>query len=888
MRRIRIRGAAVSGFLGGLLAIVSSVPAAAQDAAGAQESERATLEEIVVTARKTEERLLDAPLSITAFSAADIEKKGFTTLEDVAKSAPGVQYSQQGGQIPGRYNSAIRFRGMNVNSDSPSLQLGSLFIDGVYVLGGTQSIPYDDVERIEVIKGPQSATYGRSTFGGAINYITRKPSLTEFSGKISASGANFGEADVSGSFEGPLVSEKLAFRVGGRYYSRGSVFTSFDGGGLGEESSKSVQLALYFKPTDAWDIRFRAFNAQDEDGPLAGGIVQGWRNDTCTGRTIQTNDPLFPVASPMNYICGAVPEQGTAVAADGSRRIISTPTTFLVPQAAINGQPNYLINTIVNRPNPAQLDVPAIDHIGLVRTVTRYSLAADYEFGGGYVASFQAGSNQLKANWIRPFGLSPLGLWWSRDPQDSEDESYELRVASPQEGRFRWLAGVNKYTQTFLQSGSGGDSIWLCADFGAARPVGSSCGRVTTTNPTGAVGTFFFTPNSLAQNTDEVDTEGLFASASFDITDQWTASLEGRYSKDTTRKAVLTTAPFEIEEKQFTPRAIIRWQPTEETNVYASYAKGVLPPSINAEVARATPREAAQYNAGGFPCLANPSLPQCVNAPDVPLTVDGDELDMYEIGWKQQFWDRRAAINVAVYWAEWKNQKGRSAFVIQEDCGSFAHGGVTGATAGNGCPAGATGLPAVAPATGLPFVNTRNANVAGTSTLKGVEFDGTMLLTDKWDLRLTTTWAKSEYDQFLFNFVVPIAGFQEMAGNSNARFPEWSGSISSGYNAPIKDSDWSWFVNGDLNYIGKTFVDESNLAYCKSYTLTNMRIGGEKDGLRVEGFIKNVFNDDSWAACARWTDFDSAPTIGQLTGFQGVAVSPQMPRQYGLRVSIKF
>lgn len=67
-----------------------------------------------------------------------------------------------------------------------------------------------------------------------------------------------------------------------------------------------------------------------------------------------------------------------------------------------------------------------------------------------------------------------------------------------------------------------------------------------------------------------------------------------------------------------------------------------------------------------------------------------------------------------------------------------------------------------------------------------------------------------------------------------------------------------------------------------------MRIGGEKDGLRIEGFVKNVFNDDSWAACARWTDFDSAPTIGQLTTYQGVAVSPQMPRQYGLRVSIKF
>jgi outer membrane receptor for ferric coprogen and ferric-rhodotorulic acid len=281
-------------------------------------------------------------------------------------------------------------------------------------------------------------------------------------------------------------------------------------------------------------------------------------------------------------------------------------------------------------------------------------------------------------------------------------------------------------------------------------------------------------------------------------------------------------------------------------------------------------------------------LPQCVAAPPVQATVPGDELDMFEIGWKQQFWDNRAAVNLAVYWAEWKNQKGRSAFVIQEDCGSFAHGGVAGATPGTGCPNGPTGLPAVAPGTGLPFVNTRNANVAGNSTLKGVEFDGAVMLTENWDLRLTATWAHSEYDNFIFNFVTPIAGYQQMAGNSNARFPEWSGSVASGYTAPIANTQWSWFVNGDLSYVGKTFVDESNLGYCKAYTLTNLRIGGEKDGLRIEGFVRNLFDDDSWAACARWTDFDSAPTIGQLTNFQGVAVTPQMPRQVGLRVNIKF
>jgi len=842
-----------------MFAISLATQAPAQQGATAQSGGPA-LEEIVVTARKQTERLLDAPLSITAFSADDIAEKGFKDLEDVARSAPGVQYSAQGGQIPGRYNSAIRFRGMNVNSDSPSLQLGALFVDGVYVLGGTQSIPIDDVERIEVIKGPQAALYGRSTFGGAINYITRKPSLTDYSGRLSATAANFGESDISASFEGPIVSDKLAFRVGGRFYSRGRVFTATDGGALGEESSKTVSLALLAKPIDALTIEFRGFYGLDEDGPAAGGMVQGWRNDSCTGQTIATQDPVTPLAHPRNYVCGAVPEQGQAISALNNTRIIDSTTSLFPLQAALNGVPSFVYDRLAAQPNDPRISVPAIDHVGLIRDLSRFSLSGTYEFAGGYQATAVAAVNQLAANWIRPFGLTQPAIWWSRDPTDSKDESYEIRFSSPSDRRLSWLAGVNYYDQTFLQSGSGGDSIWLCANFSPFVPVGSPCSRVS-----------LLFPNSLAQNTDKVTTQGLFASVNYKFTDQWSVSLEGRYQKDETTKAILTASPTKIEDTSFLPRAILRFQPTPETNIYTSYARGLLPGAINGEVSQATPRELAQYQA---------------LQPGLPGIVEGDKIDMFELGWKQQFWDRRAQVSLAAYYAKWESQKGRSAFQIQEDCGSFAHGGVSGAIASQGCPNGATGLPAVL--NGLPYKNTRNAVVPGSSKLRGLEFEGAARLTDRWDVRGTMTYAKSEYDQFLFNFVLPIAGFSEMKGNSNARFPEWSGNLYSGYEAPVANSDWSWFVNGDLSYVGKTFVDESNLAYCKAYTLGNLRAGGTKDNLRIEGFVKNVFDDDSWTACARWTDFDSAPTLNQLTQYQGIAVSPQTPRQYGIRVSIKF
>lgn len=851
-----VTGAAALGFLGAAGATAQQASTPSDSVSGI------ALEEVTVTSRKFSERLLDAPLSISAFTAKDIEEKGFKTLEDVTRAAPGVQYSQQGGQIPGRYTSAIRFRGMNVNSDAPSLQLGALFVDGIFSLGGTQSIPYDDVERIEVVKGPQSATYGRSTFGGAINYITRTPSLTNYSGTLSATAANFNEQDVSGAFEGPIVNEKLAFRIGGRYYSRGKLFTATDGGGLGIESSRSIQGTLYFKPIDALRIKLRGFYDLDDDGPAAGGLVQGLRNDTCTGKTVTTQDPAFPVARPKNYICGAVPELGSAISATGGFNIIDQPTNLLTSQAALVGAPNFLVDNLVTRANPGAVSgAPAINHLGLVRNVTRASIAADYDLPGDYTLSFQAGYNRLRASWIRNFGLTPLGLWWSRDPTDSKDKSYELRLTSPQTQRFTWLAGANYYEQDFIQSGSGGDAVNLCWPRGAPAPVRAAAGPCVPANVTAIL-----FGNSLAQNSDHVSTVGLFASVSYKITDQWTASLEGRRQKDASTSGVVPPAvPRQIVETKFLPRAILRWQPNRDTNLYASFSKGILPAIVNTQLAIATPRELAQYQAA---------------QPGVQTTIAGDQLKMYELGWKQQFWENRASIGVAIYKGDWINQKGRSVAAIREDCGSPSHG----ASATSGCLAGATGLPATN-ADGSPFLNFRNFNVAGSTTLSGIELQGAVQVNEHWDIEPTFTYAKTEYKSFVFNFLSSISQFTQMKGNQNARFPKVSGSLGSNYKAEL-NSNWNWYIHGDVSYVGKTFVDESNLAFCNAYFLTNARVGFEKGDLRVEGFVRNALNEKSYAACSRWSDFDSNPSVG--TQYQGAAVTPQNPRQLGIRIAVKF
>ena len=139
------------------------------------------LEEIIVTARKREESLIDIPMSITAISSTTIEAAALTNLQDISLIAPGLDFQNQGSFLGGRALGQISFRGMNLERVTLSNQLGALFIDGIYVLGGAQSIPLDGIERVEVIKGPQNAYFGRNTFAGA---LTISPQSQVMSGAV--------------------------------------------------------------------------------------------------------------------------------------------------------------------------------------------------------------------------------------------------------------------------------------------------------------------------------------------------------------------------------------------------------------------------------------------------------------------------------------------------------------------------------------------------------------------------------------------------------------------------------------------------------------------------------------------------------------------------------
>ena len=142
----------------------------------------AQLEEVVVTAQKREQSIADVPISITAITRDTIEMLGITSAQDIGALTPNLQISDSPGNANGL---TINIRGsVTIN---PALTLeptAGLYIDGVYVGKNTGGI-FDvmDLERVEVLRGPQGTLYGKNTVGGAVNFISRRPGDT-FSGDI--------------------------------------------------------------------------------------------------------------------------------------------------------------------------------------------------------------------------------------------------------------------------------------------------------------------------------------------------------------------------------------------------------------------------------------------------------------------------------------------------------------------------------------------------------------------------------------------------------------------------------------------------------------------------------------------------------------------------------
>ena len=827
------------------------------------------LEEIIVTARKRDESLLEAPLSITVFTAEDLSRAGLETLGDISLQTTGMSFQDNiASNRPGRQNTVIRFRGMSPPRGSPHQQLAGLFVDGVYVTGGSQSIPMLDVERVEVIKGPQSAFFGRNTFSGAINYVTRNPSLTEFGGKVRVSAGQHDQRNLAASFGGPLIQDRLAWQVGLNHYNKGAMYIANDGGELGEESSRSASLTLFATPTDNLSIRLRLFDHEDDDGPPAVAYLPGSDYDTCTGTTIQRpdNDGNTTTLTPTQYICGPIPLPGEAGAPDISVNTTLYPDIFtgrLHPNPATQAEncppdgdcSNWLYENLVER---TTLDgVPDRRSMGMSREVFRSSLELDYGFSNGMNLSLHASYNDHGVNWIRDFDMTDVESFWTSDPQRNEDRGAQLRLTSSPESRISWLVGASYVKQEIALSGVGGDVVVACF-----FPEAVGC-----------FGPLFVALPPTQGETSR--TRGVFASASIPLGDRFALDLESRYMADQR-----VTAGIKADYNEVVPRVILRWQPNDVVNVYASYSLGVLPGVLNTNLINAA-REAYIEpfidRDTGMPSTESEYDQITRKAPEAGESTPTQELDAIEVGIKASLLDGRGQISAAAYYYKWVAQLFTNFVVFYQDDSRNPdlRDGIAGTEPGRNNACQCQRQP-----------RTLEFNFPGDSNLWGIEVESSWVLTDNWAVGANVAWQDNEYTTFAATFVQDITGSRNLEGNQAGRYPELMGNASLSYTDTLT-ADWDFFARGDFMYYGKTWAGNGgNLARLDGYWLTNLRAGVERDNLRVELYVNNALEQDTWVGAVRNTNFT------QFTGFNfnihGVMLAPQDLRSIGIQVDWSF
>lgn len=257
------------------LASVSSVAIAAAPDASAVDNPGDT---IIVTARKVPERLLDAPLSVSVLSAADLDRQRERSLADIAAQIPNVTFN---GGIGGQLQGQIAIRGIATLARNIGVEPGlGITVDGVQI-GRPESFNQEllDIATVEVLRGPQGTVFGKNTIAGVINLTSAAPTET-LSGHALVEGGNYGLIRVQGAISGPIAPDLLG-RVAVGYVSRDG-FTRNIGSGRDADAADMLSWrgTLAYAPTDDLSITLRTDGLRDRGVPgffsttdIAGGFI---------------------------------------------------------------------------------------------------------------------------------------------------------------------------------------------------------------------------------------------------------------------------------------------------------------------------------------------------------------------------------------------------------------------------------------------------------------------------------------------------------------------------------------------------------------------------------------------------------------------------------------
>ncbi|MBL8629288.1 MAG: TonB-dependent receptor, partial [Rhodospirillaceae bacterium] len=377
----------------------------------------------------------------------------------------------------------------------------------------------------------------------------------------------------------------------------------------------------------------------------------------------------------------------------------------------------------------------------------------------------------------------------------------------------------------------------------------------------------------------------------YDIAERLTLDLEFRYMQDKRTNTQNVGATFQALSETYdqkTPRVILTYKPTDTTTIYAQASRGTLPGVINGLVAICSSDTfTVPYTnpLTGLPSTASECTQIAAQSPGGTLipSTKSQYLDAGEVGLKQTFDNGAGRVNLTGYAYKWKNLPSPLNITYVRD---------------DDDPARRDRIPKL-------FANTLAVFTSGSAKFHGAELEAAYAVNQHWDLGGNLSYAKNKYTSLLATGTLetdvlnPPRGTQgtistdprviqaatNYAGKTQPRYPKWMGNASTTFTDTLV-GEWSWFARGDLVYFGKAYSDYYNLSYTPGYMLVHTRAGVDNGTLRIEAFVRNLFDEDKWAGALATSDF---AVQGDFTfAAQGIVVTPQDRRTFGVRLNYLF
>ncbi|WP_333606001.1 TonB-dependent receptor [Novosphingobium sp.] len=781
--------------------------------------------DILVTAQRREENAQNVPIALSVVGGADIEAKGAFNINRLQQSQPTIQFYSSNPR-----NSAINIRGLGapfgLTNDGIEQGVG-FYLDGVYIgRAGASTFDFVDVQRVEVLRGPQGTLYGKNTTAGAVNVTTRPPSFDP-EARVELSGGNYNFIQAKGSVSAPLVADQLAARVSVSYSKRdGTIKDVTSGEDVHRMDSFSVRGQLLWKPTT--DLSFALAGDYNRQNPLC--CVQYY------ARVAPTQRPLA--------------RQYTALAAAFH---YAPPST-----------------------NPFDRVTDLDADLNARQTMAGVSLTGNWDIGPATITSVSAWRNwDWKPANDRDFTGLPITTV-SANPSHQTQWSQELRLASNGKTRLQYTLGAFFFSQKIntdgLQMQGPAASRWLLSGADASNP--NVLNGLTSTN------TIHFSNQSFAvfgklnwAVTDKLhvqpglrlnyDKKSGFYEAVVSIANSqynFVATADNVQSllnsktgagQTTFQNQINTLAPQryspEFSDWNVSGDITVSYDFTDDVHGYATYAKS--------------------FKSGGINLSGLPLNSKSTGVDLSTQTVKPENVNHFEVGLKTQLWDRKVTFNLAGFWDEIKNyqatvnanavnvirgylanaQKVRvrgiefdSSFRPSDRFNAYVNGAYTDAKyvkfTNAPCP------PELAGGTALPVVN---GVIVGTPARAGTPGNS-----------------------------LP---FCNISGQVMPGISKWSFSFGAEYNVPVSGGEIYLGYDGSYRSRFSSNPSPSAYMYIDDYSLHNFRLGFRKDRFNVFGWVRNAFNQHYFEL------------LSAQSGSSGLIVGqPGDPRTWGFTIRNEF